>query len=114
MHYIPSFLVITLPPSQEIYSFILEVEGYPGQVTAIAVASGLIWLRFKRPDLKRPFLSLDPGGGFPNNHEPCSARSALLPAQEQARDGTILRHVRYRRNQHVSASGSLRQRITAN
>ncbi|KAH8895764.1 hypothetical protein GQ53DRAFT_792333 [Thozetella sp. PMI_491] len=55
VHYIPSFLVITLPPSQEIYSFILEVEGYPGQITAIAVASGLIWLRFKRPEVKRPF-----------------------------------------------------------
>ena len=55
VHYVPSFLVITLPPSREIYSFILEVEGYPGQITAIAIASGLIWLRITRPDLKRPF-----------------------------------------------------------
>jgi amino acid permease-like protein len=44
-----------LPPSQDVYSFILEVEGYPGQFVAIATASGLVWLRFKRPDLNRPF-----------------------------------------------------------
>lgn len=55
VHYIPSFLVITLPPSGEVYSFILEVEGYPGQFVALAVGAGLLWLRLKRPDLKRPF-----------------------------------------------------------
>lgn len=55
MHYIPSLLVIALPPSSEVYSFILEVEGYPGQVFALATSAGLLWLRYKRPDLKRPF-----------------------------------------------------------
>lgn len=55
MHYIPSLLVITLPPSSEVYSFILEVEGYPGQIFALASGIGLLWLRYKRPDLKRPF-----------------------------------------------------------
>ncbi|PNH26517.1 hypothetical protein VD0002_g2364 [Verticillium dahliae] len=55
VHFVPSLLVITLPPSREVYSFILEVEGYPGQFFSLAVASGLVWLRFKRPDLKRPF-----------------------------------------------------------
>lgn len=55
VHYIPSLLVITLPPSSEVYSFILEVEGYPGQVFALASAVGLLYLRYKRPDLKRPF-----------------------------------------------------------
>ncbi|KAM0282159.1 hypothetical protein ACHAQH_003199 [Verticillium albo-atrum] len=55
VHFVPSLLVITLPPSREVYSFILEVEGYPGQFFALTVASGLLWLRFKRPDLKRPF-----------------------------------------------------------
>jgi len=44
-----------LPPSQEVYSFILEVEGYPAQIIALALAGGLLWLRFRRPDLKRPF-----------------------------------------------------------
>lgn len=48
-------MVITLPPSSEVYSFILEVEGYPGQMFALASGVGLLWLRYKRPDLKRPF-----------------------------------------------------------
>lgn len=55
VHYIPSVLVIALPPSSEVYSFILEVEGYPGQVFALAISIGLLWLRYKRPDIKRPF-----------------------------------------------------------
>ncbi|KAF2994255.1 hypothetical protein E8E13_001526 [Curvularia kusanoi] len=55
VHYIPSLLVITLPPSSEVYSFILEVEGYPGQIFALATSAGLLWLRYHRPDLKRPF-----------------------------------------------------------
>lgn len=37
------------------YSFILEVEGYPAQFYTLAVTIGLLWLRLKRPDLKRPF-----------------------------------------------------------
>lgn len=60
VHYIPSLLVIALPPSGEVYSFILEVEGYPGQFMALAVGGGLLWLRFKRPDLKRPFKAWVP------------------------------------------------------
>ena len=55
MHYIPSFLVIVLPPSEQVYSFILSVEGYPGQFFSLAVGAGLLLLRFKRPDLERPF-----------------------------------------------------------
>ena len=55
LNYIPSFLVIVLPPSAGVYSFILEVEGYSGQIFSLAVACGLIYLRFKRPDLHRPF-----------------------------------------------------------
>ncbi|KAJ0164047.1 Low-affinity methionine permease [Colletotrichum tanaceti] len=60
VHYIPSFLVIALPPTGEVYSFILEVEGYPGQFLALAVGFGLLWLRAKRPDLKRPFKAWIP------------------------------------------------------
>lgn len=60
MHYIPSVLVIVLPPSSEVYSFILEVEGYPGQIFALATSIGIIWLRYKRPDLKRPFKAWIP------------------------------------------------------
>jgi amino acid transporter len=60
VHYIPSLLVIVIPPSKEVYSFILEVEGYPGQVAALATSAGLLWLRCREPDLKRPFRAWRP------------------------------------------------------
>lgn len=63
LHYLPSFLVIVLPPSKEVYSFILSVEGYPGQFIALAVGVGLLWLRFRRPDLHRPFKAWIPAVG---------------------------------------------------
>jgi amino acid transporter len=53
-------LVITLPPQDGVYNFILDVEGYPGQVFALAVTVGLVVLRYKRPDLKRPFKAWTP------------------------------------------------------
>jgi amino acid transporter len=55
IHYIPSFLVLTLPSSDTIYSFILNIDGYAGQLIGLAVAIGLVKLRIQRPDLKRPF-----------------------------------------------------------
>ncbi|TGO38626.1 hypothetical protein BHYA_0071g00370 [Botrytis hyacinthi] len=55
VHYIPSFLVIAIPPRGDVYNFILDVEGYPGQFAALALSLGLIYLRHSRPDLKRPF-----------------------------------------------------------
>ena len=55
IHYVPSVLVITLPPSGSVYAFIAEVEGYAGQFFAIAIAAGLLLLRVKKPDLYRPF-----------------------------------------------------------
>jgi len=58
-HFIPSLLVICIP-SGNIYSFILDVEGYPGQIFAVASSLGIIWLRFKRPDLRRPYKAFLP------------------------------------------------------
>ncbi|KAJ3490346.1 hypothetical protein NLG97_g5795 [Lecanicillium saksenae] len=55
VNYIPSFLIIVLPPSSKIYSFILEVEGYAGQITGLGIAVGLLWLRYREPDLTRPY-----------------------------------------------------------
>lgn len=55
VHYIPSILVITLPPQQDVYAFILDVEGYPSQFFVMAICIGTLWLRRSRPDLKRPF-----------------------------------------------------------
>lgn len=37
------------------YSFILELEQYPAQILSLLISFGLIWLRFKRPNLERPF-----------------------------------------------------------
>lgn len=54
VHFIPSFLVLTIP-SGNIYSLILDIEGFPAQFFAIATCLGLIWLRYKRPDLRRPY-----------------------------------------------------------
>ncbi|OBT82145.1 hypothetical protein VE02_09117 [Pseudogymnoascus sp. 03VT05] len=55
VHYIPSILVITLPPLGDVYAFILDVEGYPGQFFALATTIGLLKLRKSHPDLLRPF-----------------------------------------------------------
>ena len=55
VHYIPSLLVIVLPPQRDVYAFILDVEGYPAQFFAMAICVGTLWLRRSRPDLKRPF-----------------------------------------------------------
>jgi amino acid transporter len=60
VHFIPSLLVIILPPSKDVYSFILEVEGYPAQFFALALAIGILWLRYTRPDLERPYKAWIP------------------------------------------------------
>lgn len=36
----------------------LDVEGYPAQISALAVAAGLYWLRWTRPHLRRPFKAV--------------------------------------------------------
>ncbi|KAF7171419.1 hypothetical protein CNMCM6106_005796 [Aspergillus hiratsukae] len=55
VHYIPSVLVIVLPPPGDVNSFILDVEGYPGQIFTLAIAVGLLVVRRRQPDLPRPF-----------------------------------------------------------
>lgn len=62
-HYVPSLLVICIPAGN-VYSFILDVEGYPAQLFALAGAFGLIWLRVKRPDLRRPYKASLPAVGL--------------------------------------------------
>lgn len=60
VHYVPSLLVIALPPSSDVYAFIADVEGYAGQFFALAISAGLLWLRIRRPDLHRPFKAWVP------------------------------------------------------
>ncbi|KAF7596215.1 hypothetical protein BBP40_002747 [Aspergillus hancockii] len=55
VHYVPSILVISLPPQGDVYNFILDVEGYPGQIFALAVTVGLLIVRQREPFLNRPF-----------------------------------------------------------
>ncbi|KAJ5662782.1 hypothetical protein N7462_011708 [Penicillium macrosclerotiorum] len=55
VHYVPSLLVIALPPQQDVYNFILDVEGYPGQIFALAISVGLLILRYREPSRVRPF-----------------------------------------------------------
>jgi amino acid transporter len=65
VHLIPSLAVILLPPPGAAYSFILEVKGYPAQMTSLAIGCGLLWLRTQRRDLKRPFRAWKPAVYLP-------------------------------------------------
>lgn len=64
VHFIPSILVITVPPSSSVYAFIADIEGYAAQFFFLAMALGLIWLRWKEPDLHRPFKAWLPAVGL--------------------------------------------------
>ena len=63
MHYIPSVLVIVLPPSATVYAFIADVEGYAGQYFALAIAIGVLLLR-QQSDLARVFKAWLPAVWF--------------------------------------------------
>ncbi|KAF9239125.1 amino acid transporter [Melanogaster broomeanus] len=71
IHLIPSVIVIIGPPMNVVYPFILDVEGYPQQIINLFIivvrppvlmhgthqplVQGLFWLRWKKPDVNRPF-----------------------------------------------------------
>ncbi|GAA5859185.1 hypothetical protein JCM5353_006364, partial [Sporobolomyces roseus] len=59
-HLIPSLVIILGPPAKIAYPFILDVEGYPGQIIALLVTGGLLYLRLKQPERKRPIKALLP------------------------------------------------------
>jgi hypothetical protein len=79
-HYIPSFLVISIPAAN-IYSFILDVEGYPGQFYGIAASLGLIWLRYKRPDLRRPYKAFLPAVALQSAHSVAVIFGPFVPRE---------------------------------
>ncbi|KIP03101.1 hypothetical protein PHLGIDRAFT_26278 [Phlebiopsis gigantea 11061_1 CR5-6] len=58
VHLIPSVIVILAPPPSVAYPFILDVEGYPGQIINFFIVIGLFWMRWRRPDVPRPFKVL--------------------------------------------------------
>jgi amino acid transporter len=45
LHWLVSVLVIVLPPPGEIYTFLVEIGGYPVSVLSVAVAGGLLYLQ---------------------------------------------------------------------
>ena len=47
LHWIVSVLVIVAPVPGEMYSFLVEIGGYPASVIAVAVAAGLLYLQMK-------------------------------------------------------------------
>jgi hypothetical protein len=106
VHYVPSLLVIVLPPSDEVYSFILEVESYPSQAFALATSAGLLWLGHSRSDLRRPFkvwstvVILRIALGL--------ARCTFLPVRERQRHGFVARDVRRCRRECVSTTSMFR------
>ncbi|KAF3157885.1 hypothetical protein EYR41_002656 [Orbilia oligospora] len=55
INFIQAFFIITFTPPADIYAFILDVQSYAQQFVALAVVIGLIILRRKQPDLKRPY-----------------------------------------------------------
>jgi hypothetical protein len=57
-------VIVICIPAKNIYSFILDAEGYPGQFFSLATSLGLLWLRWERPDLKRPYKAFLPAVYF--------------------------------------------------
>ncbi|KAI0687550.1 high affinity methionine permease [Earliella scabrosa] len=55
IHLIPSAIVIIAPPPEVAYPFILDVEGYPQQIINFFIVIGLFWLRYRKPNVPRPF-----------------------------------------------------------
>ncbi|RMZ80624.1 hypothetical protein DV738_g2585, partial [Chaetothyriales sp. CBS 135597] len=84
IHYIPSFLVIVLPPAATVYSFIAEVEGYAGEWFAVAIGAGILILRYKKPDLPRPFRAWLPAVAFRLLLCTCLILSPLFPPKHKS------------------------------
>jgi len=55
IHLIPSVIIILGPPPAVAYPFILDIEGYPGNIINLFVVVGLFWLRWTKPHVLRPF-----------------------------------------------------------
>jgi len=64
IHFIPSIIVIIAPPPSVAYPFILDVEGYPGQIINLFIVVGLFYLRWKNPNAVRPFKVWWPFAAF--------------------------------------------------
>jgi hypothetical protein len=45
LHWLVSVLVIVLPPPGEIYTFLVNIGGYPVSVLSVAISAGLLYLQ---------------------------------------------------------------------
>ena len=54
------------------YPFILDVEGYPGQIINFFIVIGLFWLQYRKLNVPRPFKGA------------CSRRPRLCPRPSPA------------------------------
>ncbi|KAF3940819.1 hypothetical protein ABW19_dt0203221 [Dactylella cylindrospora] len=55
VNFIQAFFIIVATPPADIYAFILDVQSYAQQFFALAVVIGLVLLRYKQPELQRPY-----------------------------------------------------------
>ncbi|EWC43942.1 hypothetical protein DRE_01294 [Drechslerella stenobrocha 248] len=55
VNFVQAFFIIIATPPADIYAFILDVQSYAQQFFAFAVVIGLVLLRRRQPDLKRPY-----------------------------------------------------------
>jgi hypothetical protein len=76
-------LVIVLPPSSTVYSFIADVEGYSGQFFGLAIAAGLLILRWKQPNLPRPYKAWLPAVWFRIALAICLIMAPLFPPKKR-------------------------------
>ncbi|KAF2216953.1 hypothetical protein CERZMDRAFT_108834 [Cercospora zeae-maydis SCOH1-5] len=88
LNYLPSMLVLTIPTG-DVYTFILEVEGYPGQIIAFATAFGLLWLRIRRPDVHRPYKAWVPGVLIRMAIALALLAAPFFPSEKQREKGVI-------------------------
>lgn len=92
LHFIPSAIIILAPPPGEIYALIIDLEGcvsstcpactlteghilisYTREVLNFMIVIGLVYLRYKKPNMFRPFK-----GKYSRENDPPSQRFWLI------------------------------------
>lgn len=58
LHFIPSALIIVAPPPGELYALIIDIEGYTREVLNFMIVIGLVWMRWRKGELYRPFKGM--------------------------------------------------------
>lgn len=69
------------------YSFILDLEQYPAQILGLLIATGLLWLRVRQPELKRPFKAWLPAVFIKIALSFALLAAPFVPPAEEPEDG---------------------------